>query len=88
MGAARLKGCQLDLVFPIRGRPTKRRALEKAGQMRIPFAGVLRCSASAKPMPAIETLDDALQATFPIRPFTDDEQLAEFERLFPPNAKG
>ena len=31
----------------------------------------------------IETLDEALQATFPVRPPTEEELAAEFDRLFP-----
>jgi len=31
----------------------------------------------------VETIDEALQMCFPVRPLTEDELAAEFNRLFP-----
>jgi hypothetical protein len=83
----KLEGEQLDITFPRRGRPSRFRNLERAGQMR------LTLTIGATKVPNVpraqafehdkETLDDALQMTFPVRPLTDDEMTAEFERLFP-----
>jgi hypothetical protein len=89
----KLHGEQLDITFPRRGRPSKFRRLERAGQMRL----TLTDSRTRKPefvtsaaeksegnsQSLTETLDAALQMTFPIGPLTDDEMTAEFERLFP-----
>ena len=81
---SKLQGEQLDITFPRRGRPSRFRRLERAGQMRLNLAGGLnqtRSVVTSPPEP--ETLDDALQMTFPVRPYTEDELRAEFERLFP-----
>jgi len=82
----KLQGEQLDITFPRRGRPSKHRVLERCGQMQLALA-------EGKPPQNVrivqivqnepESLDDALQMTFPVRPYTEDELRAEFERLFP-----
>jgi hypothetical protein len=102
-GRRRLQGEQLDITFPRRGRPSKFRRLERAGQMRLQLHGKVQQTAATS-APAIErkrtgnecdsecelkvtpeTFDAALQMTFPVRPLTQDELAAEFERLFPLN---
>lgn len=91
----KLKGHQLDLVFPRRGRPSRHRALERCGQATLDFGGAcLRLATqgttTTPPIGPLqrnnaETLDDALQTCFPIRPMTEDELEREFNRLFPPD---
>lgn len=80
---ARLQGEQLDITFPRRGRPSKFRRLERAGQMRLelqrPISPLQRNNAMT---PKSETIDTALDYLFPVRPMTDDELTAEFHRLF------
>jgi hypothetical protein len=83
----KLQGEQLDITFPRRGRPSRIRRLERAGQMRLGLGAPpknIRIVQSVQNEP--ETLDSALQMTFPVRPYTDDELMAEFERLFPRDA--
>lgn len=81
-----LQGQQLDIGFPIRGRPTRRRTLEKCGQMRLnlqPAAAIDRKSVDHHSSRE-ETFDQALELTFPEREPPEDELAAEFDRLFPP----
>jgi hypothetical protein len=90
-GRQKLQGQQLDISFPVRGRPKKQRVLERCGQMRLNLAGGLSQTQSQQLTtnhPEPDDFDAALQMTFPIRrelklPMTDDELMAEFERLFP-----
>jgi len=95
-GRAKLQGEQIDITFPRRGRPSKFRRLEKAGQMRLGLHGKVQQTAATSATCAInvnaqtetnachaEDLDTALQMTFPVGPLSEIELAAEFERLFP-----
>jgi hypothetical protein len=82
---AKLQGEQLDIAFPRRGRLSRFRKLERAGQMRLGLHGQTKFTqsehvTSSEP----ETIDQALDYLFPVRPLTEDELAAEFYRLFPP----
>ena len=74
---------------PLRGfhrRTSKARRLERAGQLRLGLRGHLSL---ATPAPSVaiaepETIEQAVDYLFPIRPMTEDELAAEFNRLFPP----
>jgi hypothetical protein len=82
----KLRGQQLDITFPRRGRPTKHRVLERCGQMTLilgPPPKNVRIVQNVQEEP--ETLDDALQMCFPIGPLSEIELEAEFNRLFPPD---
>jgi hypothetical protein len=86
----KLRGQQLDITFPRRGRPTKHRVLERCGQLQLELQPARICSKSTdlcnKPPTACdESLDDALQMCFPIGPLSEIELEAEFNRLFPPD---
>jgi hypothetical protein len=81
---SRLQGEQLDIAFPRRGRLSRFRKLERAGQMRLGLHGQTKFTqsehvTSSEP----ETIDQALDYLFPVRPLTEDELAAEFYRLFP-----
>lgn len=84
----KLQGEQLDITFPRRGRPSKFRNLERAGQMRLGLAAPhtvgSRKSIENRTLGAErpETIDQALDYLFPVAPMTDDELEAEFHRLF------
>jgi hypothetical protein len=84
---ARLNGQQLDIAFPRRGRPSKFRRLERAGQMRLdlqrPTANTHAACAKHTADVHPETMDSALDYLFPVGPMTDDELHAEFVRMFP-----
>ena len=83
-GARPLEGQQTDFTFPRRGRPSRKRRLERAGQLSLnlqPCAA--RVEKISTPSPKLETFDEALQMTFPERELTDEELFAEFNRLFP-----
>lgn len=93
-GRAKLQGEQLDISFPQRGRPSKFRRLERAGQMRLTLHGKVQQTAATCAISAIEQtepnacqaaedFDAALQMTFPGRPLSEDELEREFNRLFP-----
>jgi hypothetical protein len=88
----KLQGEQLDISFPVRGRPKKQRVLERCGQMRLNLLppGNRVCGqqdlGTERAATHSDDFDDALQMTFPVRPYTDDELMAEFERLFPCDA--
>lgn len=86
MGVSRkLRGEQLDIRFPIRGRPTRIRVLERAGQMRLNLqpatAKVISHPVSHKS--DTETFDQALELTFPERQLTEEEMHHWFCRMFP-----
>lgn len=86
MGVSRkLRGEQLDFRFPIRGRPTRTRVLERAGQMRLDLqpstAKVISKPVSHKS--DTETFDEALELTFPERELDDTEMHQWFCRMFP-----
>jgi hypothetical protein len=74
---AKLQGQQLDITFPRRGRPSKFRRLERAGQMRLSLDGAIRPNYTHSPNVAIEqNLADSLQmmlstAITPDNPITD-----------------
>lgn len=70
----KLRGHQLDLAFPRRGRPSKHRVLERCGQMRLDL------SAAVKPKVEFRPFGDF--GTRPA-PLSDDELEREFYRLFP-----
>lgn len=76
----RLQGEQLDFAFPRRGRPTRRKLLERCGQMRLGFDGQINLTRPAYMRLANieieENLPDALQlilstAITPENPITD-----------------
>jgi hypothetical protein len=82
-----LQGEQLDIGFPRRGRTSRMRRLERAGQMRL--LGLHGHASLATPAPSVataepETFETAVNYLFPLRPLTEDELAAEFDRLFPP----
>jgi hypothetical protein len=86
--APKLQGVQLGIGFPARrGRPTRRTCLERAGQLSLSFQPAKRSEEHRSIRPAQanqpESFEDALQMTFPVRPYTEDEPDAEFNRLFP-----
>jgi hypothetical protein len=85
-GRRKLEGQQLDITFPRRGRPSKHRVLERCGQMQLALTIGVTKVANVPRAQAVEhdkeTLDDALQMTFPVRPMSEDELVAEFHRLF------
>jgi hypothetical protein len=97
-GRAKLQGEQQRLAFPRRGRPSKFRRLERAGQMRLGLHGVTKietihatkvqqtASSHAVESDAIDDIDSALQMTFPVGPLSELELEREFNRLFPPEA--
>src|SRR5438309_695240 len=81
---AKLQGEQLEITFPRRGRPSRFRRLERAGQMRLGLHGQTKFTqsehvTSSEP----ETIDQALDYLFPVRPLTELELFEEFNRLFP-----
>jgi hypothetical protein len=80
----KLQGEQLDITFPRRGRPTKFRRLERAGQMRLGLTPgrETKCGDHGTKVAIPESIDSALDYLFPVRPMTDDELSAEFHRLF------
>ncbi len=88
---SRLEGEQLDISFPRRGRPSRFRRLERAGQLRLELHGQLKLTIDGPKVRKSdgnseslkETFDTALDLTFPERPLTELELTAEFERLFP-----
>jgi hypothetical protein len=82
---AKLQGEQLDIAFPRRGRLSRFRKLERAGQMRLGLHGQTKFTQSEHATSSEpETIDQALDYLFPVRPLTEDELAAEFYRLFPP----
>jgi hypothetical protein len=81
---AKLQGEQLDISFPRRGRLSRFRKLERAGQMRLGLHGQTKFTQSEHATSSEpETIDQALDYLFPVRPLTEDELAAEFYRLFP-----
>lgn len=84
MRSAKLTGEQLKLCFPRRGRPTRRRQLERAGQMELPLThSRTRKAVFVTTDGTPESFDDALQMTFPVAPSTEDELYNEFCGMFP-----
>jgi hypothetical protein len=85
---ARLQGEQLDITFPRRGRPSRFRRLERAGQMRLGLQAPTH-SRTRNPefvtsaVENIESPEAALDYLFPVGPMTEDQLAAEFDRLFP-----
>lgn len=79
----RLQGEQLDISFPRRGRPTRYRRLEGAGQMRLGLHGQINLTVVATTIREPETIEQAVDYLFPERPLTEAELAAEFDRLFP-----
>lgn len=86
----RLQGEQLDIRFPKRGRPTKRCVLERCGQLQLKLSATRETKPAVSVTKAIpdetifgwsETLDDALQMTFPLAPLSEQELYAEFCRM-------
>jgi hypothetical protein len=84
-----LQGEQIDIYFPRRGRTSRFRKLERAGQMRL---NLVRPAANSEPansehkkivLAEPDTIEEAVDYLFPIRPMTEDELAAEFDRLFP-----
>jgi len=88
----KLQGEQLDITFPRRGRPTKHRVLERCGQLQLALNGQIKLTpaAATEPAPTLarpaETLEDALQMTFPNQPLSEEQLWHEFLRLFPVEA--
>lgn len=92
----KLEGEQLDITFPRRGRPSRIRRLERAGQMRLGLTAGREWTKSehaAKSSPPAdpdhqlsieEVYDPDFSALLHGRPLTEDELAAEFHRLFPP----
>jgi hypothetical protein len=84
----KLQGEQLDITFPRRGRPSRFRRLERAGQMSL----ALRPPTNSRtrnpefvtsPVENAESPEAALDYLFPIGPMSEDQLAAEFDRLFP-----
>lgn len=75
---------QIDIGFPRRGRSSRVRRLELAGQMRL---NLPQPAANAEHNKIVlaepDTIEAAVDYLFPIRPMTEDELAAEFNRLFP-----
>ena len=91
----KLQGEQLDISFPRRGRPSRFRRLERAGQMRLGLTAGKYTKCTNHRITEIdqteqnacqESPEAALDYLFPIRPLTEDELFSEFNRLFPPEA--
>ena len=94
----RLEGQQLDISFPRRGRPSRFKRLERAGQMRLELLPINRRTrkpefvtspvekSEGNSRSLKETFESALDLCFPERALTELELTAEFERLFPPEA--
>jgi hypothetical protein len=90
---AKLRGEQTEILFPRRGRPSRVRRLEKAGQMRLGLHGkvqqtaatcAINVSEQTEPNAChAEDFEAALQMTFPVGPVGEDELEREFNRLFP-----
>jgi hypothetical protein len=91
----KLQGEQLDISFPRRGRPSRFRRLERAGQMALAlrpptnsrtqnpeFVTNMQNRQIAQVSP--EDVRSACDYLFPVGPMTDDELAREFDRLFPP----
>lgn len=76
-GRRKLEGEQIDITFPRRGRPSRYRRLERAGQMRLGLIGAIRPNYLNSPHVEIkQNLADSLQmalstAITPENPITD-----------------
>jgi hypothetical protein len=81
---AKLQGEQLDITFPRRGRPSRFRRLERAGQMRLDLQRGTAISEHKKiVISQPESPEAALDYLFPVGPMSEDQLAAEFNRLFP-----
>jgi hypothetical protein len=86
---AKLQGEQLDITFPRRGRPSRFRRLERAGQMRLELqrgTATSRITVTRQTEQNAchkESPDAALDYLFPVGPMSEDDLAAEFDRLFP-----
>jgi hypothetical protein len=94
---AKLQGEQLDITFPRRGRPSRFRRLERAGQMRLDLqrgtatsritvtrqTELNACHEECLAITKVESPDAALDYLFPVGPMSEDQLAAEFDRLFP-----
>jgi hypothetical protein len=80
----KLQGEQLDITFPRRGRPSRFRRLERAGQMRL---GLLPGRNVQHVQHVKDVLDEspeaALDYLFPVGPMSEDQLYEEFMRVFP-----
>lgn len=86
---AKLQGEQIDIGFPRRGRTSRVRRLERAGQMRLGLTTIH----ATEPQQTVasspvtdekgEDIRAAVDYLFPVGPMTEDELFAEFNRLFP-----
>lgn len=88
----KLQGEQLDITFPRRGRPSRFRRLERAGQMALALTAGKSANCTNHRITAIEQTeqnacqespDAALDYLFPVGPMSEDQLAAEFDRLFP-----
>lgn len=85
----KLQGEQLDITFPRRGRPSRFRRLERAGQMSLDLqrgTATSRITVIRQTEPNAcheESPDAALDYLFPVGPMSEDQLAAEFNRLFP-----
>jgi hypothetical protein len=85
---AKLQGEQLDITFPRRGRPSRFRRLERAGQMSLGLEGQITQNVQNQQNRQIaqDSPDDVRSACdylFPVGPMSEDQLAAEFDRLFP-----
>lgn len=82
---AKLQGEQLDITFPRRGRPSRFRRLERAGQMSLALHGQISQNVQNRPIAQISDSDvrSACDYLFPVGPMSEDQLAAEFDRLFP-----
>jgi hypothetical protein len=88
---AKLQGEQLDITFPRRGRPSRFRRLERAGQMSLALEAprkthepcAIHTDHVCTEIGTEESPDAALDYLFPVGPMSEDQLAAEFNRLFP-----
>jgi hypothetical protein len=82
---SKLQGEQLDITFPRRGRPSRFRRLERAGQMSLALHGQISQSVQNRQIAQISDSDvrSACDYLFPVGPMSEDQLAAEFDRLFP-----
>jgi hypothetical protein len=86
---AKLQGEQLDITFPRRGRPSRFRRLERAGQMPLALDGQITQNVQNQQNRQIAQISDsdvrsACDYLFPVGPMSEEQLAAEFNRLFPP----
>jgi hypothetical protein len=85
----KLQGEQLDITFPRRGRPSRFRRLERAGQMPLALDGQITQNVQNQQNRQIAQISDsdvrsACDYLFPVGPMSEEQLAAEFNRLFPP----